>query len=547
MKILRVISSALLLACSTVSFADSFKSVLVIPVEINSTPFTSTPEEIKELAGKVEEYFGPLEGHHPCHFEIGPTIRITNGKYNSNTAQLAASEAFKTCSRLINMKNYDANVGIIFSGSDIWPHENQIRGSIDNYYFAISEFFNEEKLPLGVFCHEYGHILGLKDLYDTDSEESGGLCHGIWGFLSLMDKGDKIDNSRSPSGLSAVDMAQLKLGICDTLKAGSYNLEPLSRSGRYLYLPSDKSGEYFLLECRAQEGWDKLIGGEGLIVYHVDQSSNKAGHSAYYQKILTAAERWAYNEVNCRPDHPCAMVIEAKPDADKADDIFFPAWTGQSLSGETSPGLRYWSGNGPSLAIKNIRREKDKSVSFDVIEPIREISIQRFQTGALIDWEIDESIRKDVRSCTITLSSADSEPVIINEKLDSDGAVSCYLDGLNGNTYYTAELLIVTSDESYSFTSHFTTLVIDERNTIPFIYMRGAKKNEGGLFIRGSSFTLHVFNSYKAVKVTWSFDGQSISPDEKGKFTVERDGILRAELLYEDGSIDVICKEISVR
>ena len=47
--------------------------------------------------------------------------------------------------------------------------------------------------------------------------------------------------------------------------------------------------------------------------------------------------------------------------------------------------------------------------------------------------------------------------------------------------------------------------------------------------------------------MTWSFDGQSISPDEKGKFTVERDGILRAELLYEDGSIDVICKEISVR
>ena len=65
MKILRVISSALLLACSTVSFADSFKSVLVIPVEINSTPFTGTPVVMMELAGKTEEYFGPLAGHHP--------------------------------------------------------------------------------------------------------------------------------------------------------------------------------------------------------------------------------------------------------------------------------------------------------------------------------------------------------------------------------------------------------------------------------------------------------------------------------------------------
>ena len=44
-----------------------------------------------------------------------------------------------------------------------------------------------------------------------------------------------------------------------------------------------------------------------------------SGYSENYGRVLKAYERWeAANEVNCRPDHQCADLLEA----DGRNDIF---------------------------------------------------------------------------------------------------------------------------------------------------------------------------------------------------------------------------------
>lgn len=540
-----ILSAFTLTLCFCGSFAGEHKPTLVIPVEINDEELTSTEEEFLQLFADAERYFEQLEDKYPDSFTLGPAIRLTNGIYTSKTIQNAVAEAYRMCSSMIDMSKYNDDVGFIFSGDSIWPHEDYIQGSTKKY-FAISEIFEEQKLSLGLLCHEYCHILGLKDLYDTDDDKSGGQSRGVWGTLSPMDRGDRNNSAKTPSALSSIELQQLELGICDTLQVGHYTLEPLTRSHRYLYLPTDRSGEFFLFECRTRESWDEYISGQGMVVYHIDKSTNKAGFSNYYNTTLTAAQRWEYNQVNCRPDRQCAIVLEAVPDTENAVEVFFPAEDGQVLSSDSTPPLQYWSGQSPELALCNIRMLEDGSVDFDVIRPISRQNMTRLQDAAIIEWKLDPSIVEAAQSCEITLNSADDTPRTGPAEVRGGGIVTYRADGLKSNCRYDVELTVHTKNGDFSNNVSFKTMVADERNTLPFIYLHGLKKTANGFYERGSSFPLYVYNGYRAQSIRWIWNGIEIEDTDRF-FTLKESGILRAELEYEDGTTDVIVKEFILR
>ncbi len=511
------------------------KKVLIIPVEINSTPFTCDQSELENILNKAEEYYSVLDGKYPATFFLAPTVKLTSARYTSETASMAALEAYRVCARQLKLEDYEDNFGIIFSGSDIWPHESQIRGLGVNY-FATSEYFQGKALQLGLFCHEYAHLIGLKDLYDTDGEKSGGESIGLWGNLALMDKGDKVGDS--PCALNAIDRHLLGLNKVDTLTTGHYTLEPISVSGQYYLLPTDKIGEYFLFEARIQEGLDANIGGSGMLIYHIDRSTNKAGYSTYYDKILSAQERWEYNEVNCRVDHQCALLLEAYPGTEDISGVFFPYKEGQSINNESTPNLRSWSGAGNPYAISHITRENNGAISFDVIRPITESQFDVYQTAALLSWELDSSLSEKFSSCEVLVQSEGREDRTYAATLDKDGKIYLYLTALESNTSYTAELVVHLKDEDYSYSSNFKTLIMDDRNNIPFIYISKGSERD---------IPLYVFNSQDAIEIKWTFNGEEISPDDKGHWTLPGSGILRVELLYEDGTCDIICKELGAQ
>lgn len=539
----KTIAIMLFILCFSWLQAKEHKDIIVIPVEINEVSFTSTAEDFQAILDRCNLYLKQLDGHYPDSLVLGPTIRLTSGRYNTNTAYAAATEAFRICTSMMDVSKFSNNVGIIFSGDLIWPHENNTQSGA-RQFFMMSEYFQEERLEAGIICHEYGHILGLRDLYDGDGNASGGLSKGLHGNLSLMDEGDRLDGMRTPASLSSIDLYQLGIGQCDTLKPGNYTLQPLTREKRYLYLPTDTAKEFFLLECRAAESWDEFIGGEGLVIYHIDQSNNKAGHSTYYNSVLTASRRWEYNEVNCRPDRMCAYVVEALPDAENIADIFFPYTESQTISAESAPSLRYWSGKGSPLAITDITRNSNKSVSFKVIEPIKTTRTIELQTAVIICWQIDRSLSGVLSGCEVELTSASESISLTKIMPDSKGEILFRADNLQADNEYDAELTIHCDDADYSISNSFKTKIKDERNDIPFIYMGMAQKNPSGFFERGSTFPLYVYNGHKAVSIRWFFDGTEI---KESLFTVSQSGILRAVLEYEDGSQEIICKEIQVR
>ncbi len=135
--------------------------------------------------------------------------------------------------------------------------------------------------PLGVWVHEFGHLLGLEDLYDIDvsgafSQVSsrGGL--GIW---SLMASGSWGDEGRRPSNLDPVSRRllgweervttdspmQLGLATVDRSRRQSLEVRPLGDWGR----------ERFVFERRARrEGAvvDGDLPGDGILAYRVDES-----------------------------------------------------------------------------------------------------------------------------------------------------------------------------------------------------------------------------------------------------------------------------------
>ena len=124
--------------------------------------------------------------------------------------------------------------------------------------------------PIGVYAHEFGHILGLPDLYDRDggSEGVGNWClmaGGSWlGFA-----GD------TPAHMSA--WCKIQMGWVDPVvidqNISNVSVHQLATNPSVLKVWEDDFhwNRYFLIENRQKTGFDYHINGDGLLVYHVDE------------------------------------------------------------------------------------------------------------------------------------------------------------------------------------------------------------------------------------------------------------------------------------
>ena len=82
---------------------------------------------------------------------------------------------------------------------------------------------------------------------------------------------------------------------------------------------------------------------------------------------------------------------------------------------------------------------------------------------------------------------------------------------------------------------------------IPFIYLKGAKRNSDGSFAPGTRIPLQIFNAAGVERVVWYWEGGEVEAEADGLFTIPGSGLLKAEVFLQDGSVDYIEKEITVR
>ncbi len=190
----------------------------------------------------------------------------------------------------------------------------QLDGKIVSACCAVPELQGKTKRDgIGTFVHEFAHILGLPNFSST-----AGLTVKTLGDWDVMDHGCYNNSANTPSAMSAYE--RFYLGWVEPiLLDGPMNvrLRDLNTSGDCAIITSTGQSnlnglspdprEFYILENRQQNGWDKYIPGHGLMLTKIDFVKNK----------------WESDEVNNVENHPCVDLIEADGSAPKykADNL----------------------------------------------------------------------------------------------------------------------------------------------------------------------------------------------------------------------------------
>jgi len=148
-----------------------------------------------------------------------------------------------------------------------------VRAHIFTEYAILSEFNG-----VGTFAHEWGHLFGLPDLYDTTSGNS------YVGFWSLMDSGNYCCfNSGQTTPSSIGGWAETLLGWLSPSVAESnlilsaYALKPLETPQASAVLIPVSFSRYYFVEYRENIGEDSSLQTSGILIYFVDESLD-TGH-----------------------------------------------------------------------------------------------------------------------------------------------------------------------------------------------------------------------------------------------------------------------------
>ncbi len=148
--------------------------------------------------------------------------------------------------------------------------------------------------PLGTIAHEFGHDLGLPDLYNSGEGNGSPSGKGAGlGYTSLMAWGSKgkIGSEfpgQSPTGLDAYSRSLLGNDVTITDKASIHYLSPFE----ILKVETNDPSYYYLLENRQFNGYDKslkeTIKNSGIAVYRVN--SNWLWNVTNGEQLITVLE-----------------------------------------------------------------------------------------------------------------------------------------------------------------------------------------------------------------------------------------------------------------
>lgn len=417
--------------------------VLIIPVEFDDVTFSMADPQShfhnmlntagyseNGGTGSAKDYFKANIHEKDFDFDVSEPVRLSKpySHYGENDVSTPSvitydiridemvEEACSLADLSVDFSKYDndgdGTVDYIFfffagyneaeSGDDlaIWPQTHNISskglrmdGVRIGLFSCASELSGSNSASdgtltsgIGTFCHEFSHFLGLVDLYDTD-QGSGGLSQGLWGTLSIMDKGNYNNYGRTPPYYCAIDRELAgSAKYMDVSTGTTVTLPPIHVNGDIIRIPTVKNGEYYLIENRTETGWDAYTGGSGMVIYHIDRSDAIVDG-------ITASVRWSTNMVNTYAQHECADLVEAYPKAGHISQIFFPGQADiTEFSAAGDPAFIAWDGTPVGIKFSNIAVRGD-NVIFDISEDNTEIlltptdcSIKTYQNKAIVEW-----------------------------------------------------------------------------------------------------------------------------------------------------------------
>lgn len=334
--------------------ASAFVRGIVILVSFSDKAFTKSRASFDNMlnkdsqnrntaTGSARDYFANSSfGAFVPHFDVyGPYTLPKNCSYyggNSGGIDIHAGQmVVDAVAEYINengenaLQQYDCdgdgyvdNVFIFYAGHGenagggancIWPHRSYVypgwvSGRTTYGGVQLGEYACTCELQgasgstmsgIGPFCHEFSHVLGLPDLYDT--EYSGHKTCSTW---DVMDAGNYLNSEHTPPAYSSYERFYLGWLTPEILsEPDNVTLEGLNASNQAKIITATERhnldggnpnpDEFFLLEVRNGIGWDKYLPGRGVLITKVKYD--------YYT--------WLSNEVNNDASDMGVDIIEA--------------------------------------------------------------------------------------------------------------------------------------------------------------------------------------------------------------------------------------------
>lgn len=318
-------------------------------------------------------------------------------------------EACDQLDDIVDFREYDRdgdgvidNIYVFYAGrgeatgggtNSVWPHSwSVIAGGVRNKYYdgvlldtyGCSNEWEGNGVSgrpdgIGTFVHEFSHVMGLPDLYATDYATA--FTPGEW---SALDYGPYNNGGKTPPNYGAFERYALGwIKPREILGPISATL-PSIDSNECGIIRTPKETEFFLLENRQQEGWDKYIPYHGMLIWHIDYN----------------ASIWQNNTVNNTASHQYVDIEEADnqmTEQTRRGDSFPGNKLKTSFTADTTPAMVTWDGTAIDYPITEIA-ENDGLITFNVLggsdtvltpidsEEATEISDKSFTFG----WELPD-------------------------------------------------------------------------------------------------------------------------------------------------------------
>ncbi|MBR7134108.1 MAG: M6 family metalloprotease domain-containing protein [Bacteroidaceae bacterium] len=327
----------------------------------------------------------------------------------------------------------------------IWPHQwylSSYNGKIqldgvyvDNYACSSELSLNEDVeasygknfTGIGSCCHEFSHCLGLPDFYDTSSNNPPNFGMDYW---SLMDYGCYNVEGYVPIGYSAYERDFVGWRELPELSVkGDYEMAALTSGGTGYKIVNDLNpDEYYVIENRQKESWDKYIQNSGMMITHVDYSENA----------------WFNNTVNNDADHLRFTLIPADGEllsyytADNYDEYIeglkgdvWPGTTNNTeLTDYSTPAATVFTGSYMSKPITNITN-RNGVVTFSFMKGELEIpqtmsATEVGENSFVANWNAVE----DATAYKVTLEKVDENSSGAKETLCAEDFINVASSGV---------------------------------------------------------------------------------------------------------------------
>ena len=312
--------------------------------------------------GSARQYFQDASfGQYTPEFDVVGPVSVSknmeyygqNDRYGDMYPHKMVDEACKLADTQfgVDFTRYDNNgdgyvdfVFVIYAGygeadggadETIWPHAWNllsagtrcvVDGKTVDLYACGNEldYYSKKHTGIGTFCHEFSHVLGLPDLYDTNQEDPHG--EKTFGSWSILDYGPYNNEGNTPPTYSAYErffmgwltprlITEPENVVLKDLKESNEALLISSSDQHNLIGNNPSPTTFYMIENRQQEGWDKHLPGHGMML----------------TKILYDYKKWFENTVNNTSSKMGVDLIEADGQAPtygqngydgKAKDLF---------------------------------------------------------------------------------------------------------------------------------------------------------------------------------------------------------------------------------